>query len=150
RLVIEAFNRVDSLHLQLDIVRGRWTPKEIYTFIKGLFRPAATFAKNLDNVSVVLSDAYMFEETDLGEYLEHIVSKTREGPRFKPRTPTLFIPKSEAASPLHWSCLVHEMGHTITKPIDQLLTDLGFATDQNDQRSVQILRRWTDEILCDL
>ncbi len=147
RRISNAFNSTDDLHSQLNFIHGEWTIQETYIFIKRLFR---FILKDNDDVSIVLSDNYMFEEVDLSRYLEWRLRCHNITARLDEIRSTLFLPKIEYSNPLNWSILVHEMGHVLTKPLEEILSDTEIAEISTTADGIKMLESWTEEIWCDL
>jgi len=140
--LMDAFNSLDLVvHAHLSFIHGDWTLPETYTFIKGLFRPE-------DEISIVLSDTYMFEEANLSEFFESQLYIPYKGG--DERKTTLFLPKIEVMNPLNWTILVHEMGHTMKKPLEDIFTHTEIGEMLVSDEGRRILDSWTEEICSDL
>jgi hypothetical protein len=63
--IATVFKSIDELHLHLAYVKGQWTCPETSVFVRALFEPAARELPFPQAISVVLSDTYMFEETEV-------------------------------------------------------------------------------------
>jgi hypothetical protein len=138
---------IDELHLDLSYVRGQWTCPETSVFVKALFEPIRSESTPTQNLSVVLSDAYMFEETDLAALLSKKLDPLHGR---ETQTPTLFLPKIEVENPLRWATLVHEMGHAIYAPSDSFLTEAEVhAMTKGRPEGIKIVNSWFEEIYCD-
>lgn len=147
RRISDVFNSIDDLHSQLRFIHGEWTAPETYTFVNDLFK---TIIKKKENVSIVLSDTYMFEEVDLSRYLEWRLNYHNIPATFDEIRPTLFLPKIEYSNPLNWSILVHEMGHCITQPLQALFRDIEGRGIHTTAEGIKMLKNWTEEVWCDL
>jgi len=147
RRISDVFTLLDDLHLQLRFIHGEWTAPETYTFVKDLFK---SIIKKKEYVSIVLSDSYMFEEVDLSRYLEYKLNYYNIPATFEEIRPTLFLPKIEYSNPLNWSILVHEMGHCITQPLEDIFKDIEERNIHTTVEGIKMLKSWTEEVWCDL
>lgn len=147
RRISDVFNSIDDLHTQLRFIYGEWTAPETYTFVKDLFK---SIIKKKEDVSIVLSDSYMFEEVDLSRYLEYRLNYYNIPATFEEIRPTLFLPKIEYSNPLNWSILVHEMGHCITQPLEDIFKDIEKRNIHTTVEGIKMLKSWTEEVWCDL
>jgi hypothetical protein len=145
--IATVFKSIDELHLHLAYVKGQWTCPETSVFVRALFEPAARELPFPQAISVVLSDTYMFEETDLATYLAD-----KSGLPIPPhKTPTLFLPKVEVENPLQWAGLVHEMGHALFKPVKDLFSpDEINAITRGSEYGKRMLNSWVEEMYCDI
>ncbi|MBI4557004.1 MAG: hypothetical protein HY706_05415 [Candidatus Hydrogenedentes bacterium] len=115
--------------------------------MKALFEPLPQGMTPTENLSVVLSDTFMFEETDLESYL---AARAGTQANHTKRTPTLFLPKVEVENPLQWATLVHEMGHAIYEPaFCPLSGDEIQVITAGNAAGIDILNSWLQEIFCD-
>lgn len=147
RRISDVFNSIDDLHSQLRFIYGEWTVPETYIFVKDLFK---SILKKKDDVSIVLSDSYMFEEVDLSRYLEWRLNYFNIPATFEEIRPTLFLPKIEYSNPLNWSILVHEMGHCITEPLEDIFKKIEKEDIHTTTEGIKMLKNWTEEVWCDL
>lgn len=150
RQLLVGFNDLDDLHLALGYLGGNGQPQEIELFIRSVFEPTATLLKRSAQVSVVLSDRYMFEETAL----DWAVGTRIASGAGLDKTSTVLLPKIENRNPLNWCALVHEFGHSTFSHFrrdlpEQLtsLTALQMGTPSNEN---QVLGSWLEETFCDL
>ena len=149
RLTSASMADVHHMHRHLSLIDSRWTPPEAYAFVHALFSPLQSHA--VHRLSVVPSDTYMFEQAHLSALLNSATARNA------PSAPTLFIPKIEAANPLQWGTLVHEMGHAFSSHVDEFLDRcfventklLPSITRERPQHS-RVVRNWTNELFCDL
>jgi len=148
RLLATCFHSVDQLHLHLAYVVGQWTSPEARVFVKAVFENfGAGLTKNKD-LSVVLSDTYMFEETDLATYLAQRAGISNKN---NLQTPTLFLPKVEAENPLQWGTLIHEMGHAVAEKVKTIMTPAEVKAIAGDSEvGTHVLFDWLEETYCDL
>lgn len=147
RRISDVFNSIDDLHSQLRFIHGEWTVPETYIFVKSLFKPVI---ESSEEVSIVLSDSYMFEEVDLSRYLEWRLHYRSIPVDLIENRPTLFLPKIEYTNPLNWSILVHEMGHTLKKPLQDIFSDNDIKEISTTGDGIKMLENWTEEVWCDL
>lgn len=147
RRISDVFNSIDDLHSQLRFVYGEWTAPETYIFVKSLFK---SLPEPHNNVSIVLSDSYMFEEVDLSRYLEFRLNHYNIPAELGEIRPTLFLPKIEYSNPLNWSILVHEMGHVLNKPLSEIFSGSEILEISTTADSIIMLENWTEEVWCDL
>jgi len=147
RRISNVFNSVDDLHSQLRFIYGEWTVPETYIFVSRLFK---SVLKEDDHVSIVLSDSYMFEEVDLSRYLEWRLNYYSIPAELGEIRPTLLLPKIEYTNPLNWAILIHEMGHTLTKPLERIFSDDEITKISSTAQGIKTLESWTEEIWCDL
>ncbi|MEW5926630.1 MAG: hypothetical protein AB1941_04040 [Gemmatimonadota bacterium] len=150
KFVSASLHNIVYMHQHLSFVNTRWTPQETDVFLKAVFAPLEATSGIRRPLSVVPSNSYMFEETDLSSYLLQRDTNPGDG-----ATPTLFLPKLEASNPLQWGTLVHEMGHAFSEPIRTFLKsrdvekDILVIVGQRPQ-NVGVVLRWAEEIFCDL
>ena len=140
---------IDRLHIHLSYIPGTMPTPETNAFVKALFQPFQEYIPPNQNISVILSNTYMFEEVDLNKYLSNSTNyfyvKQNE------IKPTLFLPKMEFENPLQWATLVHEMCHAIPNNKNKLLNDIDYKKICNENEiNIEILKRWAEEIFCDL
>lgn len=149
RRLSDIFNSVDELHAQLQFVYGAWVRPETYVFIRNVleFIPSDRRPKK---VSVILSNRYSFEESDLSSYFEYVLSTTNIPVDFKSESPTVFLPKIERDNPLNWAILAHECGHIDHEGIKNVLQQPEIIPTEANTRERDILLRWAEEIYCDL
>jgi len=149
RRLSDIINSVDELHWQLQFIHGTWLRPETDVFIKSVlaFIPRA---RRPEKVSVILSNSYSFEESDLSSYFEYVLRTTNVRVAFQKETPTVFLPKIERDNPLNWAILVHECGHADYEGIEKLFQGQQIIPDQVDAPTKSILRRWAEEIYCDI
>jgi len=149
RRLSDIFNSVDELHAQLQFIHGTWLRPETHVFIKNVleFIPED---RRPERVSVILSNTYSFEESDLSSYFEYVLRTTNVSVAIQRETPTVFLPKIERDNPLNWAILVHECGHTDSKGINGLFQGRQIIPDQVDAFTQNILRQWAEEIYCDI
>lgn len=149
RRLSDISNSVDEMHSQLQFVHGPWVRPETRVFIKGIleFIPEKRRPKK---VSVILSNSYSFEESDLSSYFQYALSTTNVGIPIQTETPTVFLPKIERDNPLNWANLVHECGHADYEGIRNLLDKQHLIPDKADAETRDTLRHWAEEIYCDV
>ncbi len=147
RRISDVFNSIDDLHSQLSFIHGEWTIPETYIFVKSLFESVLSLN---EEVSIVLSDTYMFEEVDLSRYLEYRLNYYNISAKLVEDRPTLFLPKIEYTNPLNWSILVHEMGHALKKSLSSVFSDNEIKEISTTADGIKMLERWTEEVWCDL
>lgn len=149
RRLSDIVNSVDELHLQLQFVHGAWVRPETRVFIRSIldFIPQG---RRPERVSVILSNSYSFEESDLSSYFEYALSTTNVRVAIRRETPTVFLPKIERDNPLNWANLVHECGHADYEGISELFRERRIIPDQVDNATKDVLRRWAEEIYCDV
>lgn len=149
RRLSDIMNSVDELHTQLQFIHGTWLQPETHVFIKSVleFIPEDRRPKR---VSVILSNSYSFEESDLSLYFEYVLRRTNVTIAIQRETPTVFLPKIERDNPLNWAILVHECGHADYEGINKVLQGRQIIPDQVDASTKDILRRWAEEIYCDI
>lgn len=149
RRLSDIFNSVDRLHAQLQFIYGRWVISETHVFIKSVleFIPSD---RRPEKVNVILSNMYSFLETDLSSYVEDVLSATDIRVDFQNQSPSVFLPKIERDNPLNWAILVHECGHVDSQSISNLLENPEIIPAQADAPAREILKRWIEEIYCDL
>ena len=144
QLLNNCFLDLDRLHLQLSLIHVGWPTPEAYTFVSEAC--GALLADIRGHVSIVLSDVYMFEETELGRYLGSIASAVEEDATAG--APALFLPKIEQENPLQWGILVHEIGHSL-EWTSRSLTE-GHLNLPDDAEGRVVLDDWAEEVVCDL
>lgn len=149
RRLSDIANSVDELHSQLQFIHGSWLRPETHVFIKSVleFIPKERRPKN---VSVILSNSYTFEESDLSSYFEYVLRTINFRLGLQKETPTVFLPKIERDNPLNWAILVHECGHTDYNGINQLFQSKQLIPDHLNPSTRDTLRRWAEEIYCDV
>jgi hypothetical protein len=147
RRISDVFNSIDDLHSQLSFIHGEWTTPETYIFIKSLFEK---IPECRTDVSIVLSDSYMFEEVDLSSYLESRLNHYNIPAELDIIRPTLFLPKIEYSNPLNWSILVHEIGHVLKKPLEEIFSVDTISQISTTAAGIKMLESWTEEVWCDL
>ena len=149
RRLSDIFNSIDELHAQLQFIYGTWVKPETHIFIDNIleFVPEN---RRPGKVNVVLSNTYSFEESDLSSYFEYILSTTNIPVDFQSESPTVFLPKIERDNSLNWAILAHECGHVNYKDISDVLYSLGIIPTQIDPNAENVIRRWAEEIYCDL
>ncbi len=147
RRISSVFNSIDDLHSQLRFIHGEWTIPETYIFVKNLFK---SILKNDNDISIVLSDEYMFEEADMSSYLESKINSYYIQANISNIRPTLFLPKIENTNPLNWTILVHEMGHVLNKPLKRIFSDKEIKEISTSADGIKMLEYWTEEVWCDL
>lgn len=142
-------NSVDELHAQLQLIRGAWLRPETNVFVKSVleFIPED---RRPQKVSVILSNDYSFEESDLSSYFEYVLRTTNVRIAIQRETPTVFLPKIERENPLNWAILVHECGHADYEGINRLFREGQMIPDQVDDYTKDVLHRWAEEIYCDI
>jgi len=142
-------NSMDELHAQLQLIRGTWLRPETNVFVKSVleFIPED---RRPQKISVVLSNSYSFEESDLSSYFEYILRTTNVRIAIQRETPTVFLPKIERDNPLNWAILVHECGHTDYEGINTLFREGRMIPGQANDYTKNILHRWAEEIYCDI
>lgn len=148
RIVTTSFHSLDELHLHLSYIQSIAIRPETPVFVRALFEPFSNLMKPKGTFSVVLSDTYMFEEVDLSLYLSEQAGLTINSGH---RTPTLFLPKVESENPLQWGTLVHEMGHGITEPINEIFARIeGDVISGGTSKGKEMLLNWIEEVYCDV
>lgn len=146
RRISDVFTAFYNLHLQLKDINGDWTAPETYIFLKNFFKTA----DNEDDVSIVLSNNYMFEADDLSRYLKGMLKNCSLIDEMDEIRPTLFLPKIESCNPLNWSILAHEMGHVLKRPLEELITEEEIREITTTVDGIKTLMKWTKEVWCDL
>jgi hypothetical protein len=149
RRLSDIVNSVDELHLQLQFVHGAWVRPETHVFVKSVldFIPRT---RRQEKVSVILSNSYSFEESDLSSYFEYALGTTNVRIAIQRETPTVFLPKIERDNPLNWANLVHECGHADYAGINELFRQQRIIPDQANDATKNMLSRWAEEIYCDV
>jgi len=149
RRLSDIFISVERLHAQLQFIYGKWVRPETHVFIKSVleFIPSKRRPKK---INVILSNIYSFLETDLSSYIEDVLIVTDIQMNPQNQTPSIFLPKIERDNPLNWAILVHECGHVDSQGISDLLQRPEIIPPQADSLTTEILRRWVEEIYCDL
>src|SRR6266851_5857422 len=144
RILNQCFNQIDYLHSHLSYVTSQLDIPETRAFVSGLL---SRFGDSQhEHFTLIFSDTYMFEETDLVSYLEGEISRSLQ----RKALPALFLPKVEAENPLQWASLVHEFVHAKPRPVTQLLPEreieriVGRAPGARE-----ILENWATELYCD-
>lgn len=145
RRISNVFKAFDNLHYRLKDIHGDWTAPETYIFVKNLF-------KSKDNdVSIVLSNLYMFEADDnLSSSLKGLLKYCSLSNEMEEISPTLFLPKIEYSNPLNWSILAHEMGHVLKKPLEKILSENEVKSISATADGITMVNKWTEEVWCDL
>jgi len=149
--ILNSFNVLEGkLHFNLCYLKSIWTFPETYTFVKNLLK----VTKIKKDISIVLSDKYMFEETNLVEYLNNNPSfqsrEISEEENMDNEVITLFLPKIESGNPLNWSILVHEIGHALKKPLEKIFKETQIGKKVVKFEGRKMLDNWTEEFCCDL
>lgn len=146
RRLSETFDSLCDLHRQLQFIHGAWVRPETHVFIRDVleFIPSE---RRPDAVSVILSNSYSFLETDLSFYLQSVLHSRNVRLAFEERTPTVFLPKIECDNPLNWAILVHECGHTDRDGVSQARQVI---PDSAEESIKHVLRKWAEEIYCDI
>jgi hypothetical protein len=149
RRLSDIMNSVDELHAQLQFIHGAWVRPETHVFVRSVleFIPEV---RRPERVSVILSNTYSFEESDLSSYFEYVLRTRNVTVAMQRETPTVFLPKIERDNPLNWTILVHECGHADYESISKLFEGGQIIPDQVDASAEEILRRWAEEIYCDI
>jgi hypothetical protein len=149
RRLSDIFNSIDELHAQLQFIYGTWVKPETHIFINNIleFVPKK---RRPGKVNVVLSNTYSFEESDLSSYFEYVLSTTNIPVDFQSESPTVFLPKIERDNSLNWAILAHECGHVNYEDIRVILQQPGIIPAQADTNAENVIRRWAEEIYCDL
>jgi hypothetical protein len=141
----DVFTSVESLHYNLKNIHGEWTVPETYIFVTNLFKSVL----KKDDVSIVLSDLYDFQEIDLSRYTKGMLNLYIPV-EIEEETPTLFLPKIEYSNPLNWAILVHEMGHTFKKPLVDIFSNIKDRKISTTAEGIETIEKWTVEVWCDL
>lgn len=149
RRLSDIMNSIDELHAQLQFIHGAWVRPEMYVFVKSVleFIPED---RRPERVSVIPSNSYAFEESDLSSYFEYVLGRTNITVAIQRETPTVFLPKIERDNPLNWAILVHECGHADYEGIDRLFQRQQIIPDNLDTSGKDVLRRWAEETYCDI
>ena len=149
RRLSDTFGSISELHTQLQFIYGAWVRPETHVFIKDIleFIPSK---RQPEMVSVILSNDYSFLETDLSFYLQSVLHSANIKVAFQEKTPTVFLPKIERDNPLNWAILVHECGHTDYEGIEKIFEGDGLIPSGIDTTAKNMLRRWAEEIYCDI
>jgi hypothetical protein len=149
RRLSDTMNSVDELHAQLQFIHGAWLRPETHVFIKSVleFIPEDRRPKG---VSVVPSNSYLWEESDLSSYFEWVLRRTNVPVAIQKETPTVFLPKIERDNPLNWAILAHECGHADYVGINRLFQRQHIIPERINTSMKRILYRWVEEIYCDI
>lgn len=149
RRLSDIFNSVDKLHIHLQFIYGIWVRPETQVFIKSVleFIPSD---RRPEKVNIILSNLYSFLETDLSSYVEDVLSPMGVCVDFQNQSPSIFLPKIEVDNPLNWAILVHECGHIDSQGIINLLERPEIIPAKSDAPTKEVLRRWAEEIYCDV
>lgn len=144
----QCFLALDRLHLQLSLIHVGWPTPETYTFVEETCAPL--LREEARRISIVLSDVYMFEETELGRYLGSVTLLPSDGSDEDGASrPALFLPKIEHENPLQWGILIHEIGHSLEFTAEPLLD--GHDTSLSEATEGRVtFDNWAEEVLCDL
>jgi hypothetical protein len=138
-----------ELHWQLEFVRGEWVRPATHVFLRNIWElvPAS---RRLQLPSIVLSNAYSFQEMDLPAFFEDLLRGQNVHIDLHQEHPTVFLPKSDRDNPLNWAILAHEFGHIDKEGVQGLLEVRELFPDDVTQAERQILENWAVEIYCDL
>lgn len=149
RRLSDTFDSLSDLHTQLQFIYGAWVRPETNVFIKDIleFIPGE---RRPETVSVIPSNDYSFLETDLSFYLQSVLHSANIKVAFQEKTPTVFLPKIERDNPLNWAILVHECGHTDYEGIEKIFEGDRLIPNGIDTSAKNMLRKWAEEIYCDI
>lgn len=150
RRLSDIFKSVDRLHLQLQNIYGLWVRPETHVFLRNVleFIPQE---RQPSKVNVILSNMYSFLETDLSSYMEDVLSPADINIDSLVYSPAIFLPKIEIDNPLNWAILVHECGHIDYQDISEPLeNNSDLVPSHFDTKSKSILKKWIQEVYCDL
>lgn len=148
RRLSSTMSSVDVLHAQLQLIHSSWLQPVTHIFVRDIL-DFVPLERRHKNVSVVLSNSYSFEESDLASYFEYMLRSNIEVAA-QGETPTIFLPKIERDNPLNWAILIHECGHADYAGVaEHFSIDTVIPTDVDDSVK-NMLNNWAEEIYCDL
>ena len=138
-----------QLHEQLQLIYGEWVRPETHTFLNEVleFFP---FERKQSKINIVLTNDYMFFESNLTWLFSSILNNNDIAPHFAEENPTVFLPKIDYDNPLNWTILAHECGHTDLKGIEKLLSNPKLISTEIIGSNKIIFENWVEEIYCDL
>ena len=149
RRMTTLFSLFVQLHAQLSNLRGTWARPESQLFIENVCEllPAGRLP---DAIPVVLQNEYSFEQEDLATGLNSLFLGNGVALQLSQARPTVFLPKAEHDNPLYWANLAHECVHIDRKGIEELINDPAFFPPEATDAEKSTLKRWAEELYCDL
>lgn len=149
RRVTTLFSLFVELHAQLSHLRGTWARPESQLFIENV-RHLLAAGRLPEGIPVVLHNEYSFEQDDLASGLKSLFLGNGVSLQLPLERPTVFLPKAEHENPLYWANLAHECGHIDRTGIEQLISDPTLFPAQATELERATLKRWAEELYCDL
>jgi hypothetical protein len=150
RRLSTTFLLITEFHSKLKYIYTDWVRPETYTFTKRLLQQLPGEHSKLD-LNIVLSDEYTFKENNLINKFNEILRKSKVTYISKDHNyPTLFLPKIEYTNPLNWAILAHEMAHINTAEVEAFIEDPGLIPPGTTNAHKEILKKWAEEIYCDI
>lgn len=149
RRMTTLFSLFVELHAQVSHLRGTWARPEAQLFIQNVcdLLPVGRLPQT---ISVVLQNEYAFEQDDLATGLNSLFLGNGIALRLSQERPTVFLPKAEHDNPLYWANLAHECGHIDRRGIEELINDPAFLPTGATEGESATLKRWAEELYCDL
>ncbi|CAN5200372.1 hypothetical protein BH09PAT2_BH09PAT2_08500 [soil metagenome] len=149
RKIARTFILINNVHSELQFIHSDWVLKETYTFSESLIK--LTGINSNEEINIVLTDEYSFRENNLLEkFTDHFKFSSIDFLEYNNKYPTLILPKMEYSNPLNWVILAHEIGHICIDDLKQLVEDQELIPDDLDVYSKQVLKKWAEELYCDI
>lgn len=150
RRLSTTLNLFKDFHSLLKFIHSDWVRPETYTFSNGIIRSLPKEYANT-HINIILIDEYSFKENNLINKFKNVFRKSRlliENSSIK--YPTIFLPKLEISNPLNWTILAHEIGHINEQEIKKITEDPTILPPQTTINDQGILKKWAEEIFCDI
>jgi hypothetical protein len=149
RRLSNIFYIIKGFHSKLKYIHSDWVKSETYTFTNRLIKNLAE-QESLLKINIVLSNEYSFKENNLVNKFNEVFQQSQTIFTNKDfHCPTLFLPKIEFSNPLNWAILAHEIGHLNESEV-KTFTDISEIDGTLNVKNREILRRWAEEIYCDI
>jgi hypothetical protein len=150
RRLSTTLNLFKDFHSLLRFIHSDWVRPETYTFSNCITKNLPKEYVNTQ-INIILIDEYSFKENNLINKFNKVFRKSRILIDNTPtKYPTIFLPKLEICNPLNWTILAHEIGHINEQEIKKITEDPTIIPPQTTIINEGILKKWAEEIFCDI